>query len=197
MSAPAFERADDRRGARRLRRDATGPVWNLTMAFPIGEGRADDVRAHLAGIEGPGPFAALPSVHSARLVVLARRPARRAPPPATVPLAPARLVFGVSVDAGVAVLAAELAAAASPLLGTAFAACPGFPGWSDAAALTRWLDEHRLAAEISFATVAAPVADIGRALARRDALARLLARRPSLDAAGLRRAFAADVVSAR
>ncbi len=114
-----------------------------------------------------------------------------------MPLAPARLVFGVSVDAGVAVLAAELVAAASPVLATAFAACPGFPGWSDAAALTRWLDEHRLPAEISFATVAAPAADIGRALARRDALAALVARRPSLDAAGLRQAFADDVVGGR
>ena len=183
--------------SRRLRRDATGPVWNLTMAFRIAEGRADAVREHLAGIEGSGPFAALPSVHSARLVVLTRQPARRDPPPATVPLAPARLVFGVSVDAGVAVLAAELAAAASPVLATTFAACPGFPGWSDAAALARWLEEHRLPAEISFATVAAPAADIGRALRRRDALAALVARRRSLDAAGLRRAFADDVVADR
>ena len=178
--------------------DATGPVWNLTMAFPIAEGRADAVREHLAGIEGTGPFAALPSVHSARLVVLARQPARRDPPPATVPLAPARLVFGVSVDAGVAVLAAELAAAASPVLATAFAACPGFPG------LVR---RGRPSPGGSRSTGCRPRSpsppsprprptSAGRS-ARRDALAALVARRRSLDAAGLRRAFADDVVAGR
>jgi hypothetical protein len=159
------------------------------MLLPVAVERRDELSGALARLASGRPFAAAPSVHLARLVVLDTVPARRRPPPATVPLHPARLLFGVSVDGGLPVLVDELLPARAATLAPVFGCCTGCPGLGDKDAFLGWLDAHRAPAAISFATSTAPMARVRRALARQAGLRQLVIRAGALSPAELREAF--------
>lgn len=159
------------------------------MLFAIRPDLRRDLSLRLAGFRRGSPFAAAPSVHMARLAIIDAAPARCQPPPATVPLNPARLLFGASVDGGLRVLVDELLPERASALDDVFTCCAGSPGLTDASVFLDWLEEHRLPAAISFATVAATAARTRRALRRQQRLSSLVARAVALTPAELRREF--------
>ena len=168
--------------------DRTGVTRHLTAVFEVESAGAASLQMTLGSLGSPGPFAAMPMVRHARLVVLdglpgdARRNWRIRPRPPV-----AYLLFSAAYEGELEPFVAALVTSFGDRMGAVFGRCVGFPADPAASAeISAFVRRHLQEGLITFSTYRGSLADIRRALALRDALVALVADAPGLDAAGLR-----------
>ena len=173
--------------------DRTGVTRHLTAVFEVEPAEAASLQMVLGSLGSPGPFAAMPMVRHARLVVLdglpddARRNWRVRPRPPV-----AYLLFSAAYEGELEPFVAALVTSFGDRMAAVFGRCVGFPAEPSASAaasaaeITAFLRRHLHKGLITFSTYRGSLADIRRALALRDALVALVADAPGLDVAGLR-----------
>lgn len=169
--------------------DRTGVTRHLTAVFEVESAEAASLQMVLGSLGSPGPFAAMPMVRHARLVVLdglpgdARRNWRIRPRPPV-----AYLLFSAAFEGELESFVAALVTAFGDRMAVVFGRCVGFPDAPSAspAEVTAFLRRHLQKGLITFSTYRGSLADIRRALALRDALVAMVADAPGLDAAALR-----------
>ena len=171
--------------------DRTGATRHLTAVFEVESAEAASLQMTLGSLGSPGPFAAMPMVRHARLVVLdglpgdARRNWRIRPRPPV-----AYLLFSAAYEGELEPFVAALVTSFGDRMAAVFGRCVGFPAEPSASAsaaeITAFLRRHLHKGLITFSTYRGSLADIRRALALRDALVALVADAPGFDVAGLR-----------
>ena len=169
--------------------DRTGVTRHLTAVIEVESAEAASLQMTHGSLGSPGPFAAMPMVRHARLVVLdglpgdARRNWRIRPRPPV-----AYLLFSAAYDGELEPFVAALVTSFDDRMAAVFGRCVGFPAEPSASAaeIAAFLRRHLHKGLITFSTSRGSLADIRRALALRDVLVALVADAPGFDVAGLR-----------
>lgn len=157
--------------------------YALTVLSPIigghtrGEVHSTLIRTALAGIEQGerSPFAAIDTLHVARLVVL--DDVRNQGYPAREDhLQSKYLVFVADFDGELAPFLAALVSRAGEFVTSVWQHCEGFPGIADLAGFTRYIEQCQITTTFGFGAYAeTPLSDVLRALDSQRRLIRFLA----------------------
>lgn len=174
-----------------MSRNVSGQAYALSVLTPILDGHADDLRAHLEGLEegAASPLARVPGTHIARWVVIDDVIYQGAGQRKRDTLTP-RLLFSSNFDGE---LGAYLEGLRTGMAGDADAIwshCRGYPGHADGPAFAAWMHAHVLEAALFFAAYGGMTVDqVNSNLERRRRLLDLVLDGQGLPPADLKARF--------
>ena len=176
-----------------------GTAYLLMVLTPIRPGEQDALQAYLEGLRASGadrrsPLARLPRTHVGRWLILDDMPHDPAAPHdhLDLPYLLFTSAFDGDLDSYLDELVHELAGEAQEIWGR----CVGCPDSARGPALKRYLKHNQLDAGFFFAAYPqATVADVTRALDKRERLIAFAVRAQGMPAAELQRAFVAEFAS--
>jgi hypothetical protein len=180
-----------------------GQAYLLMVLTPIRPGEEDALRAYLEGLRGSGdgdgahersPLARLARTHVARWLILTDMPHDPAAPHDHLDLP--YLLFTSAFDGGLESYLDELAHELAGEAGEIWGRCVGCPQPASGAALKRYLKHNQLDAGFFFAAYPqSTVADVRRALDKRERLIAFTLRTQGMAPAELQKAFVEEFAS--
>ena len=173
-----------------------GKAYLLMVLTPIRPGEEDALRACLEGLRkrGPSPLARLARTHVGRWLILPDLPHDPAAPHDHLDLP--YLLFTAAFDGDRDSYLDELVHELGDVAGEIWGRCVGCPDPARGPALKRYLEHNQLDAGFFFgAYPQATVADVTRALDKRERLIAFTLRTQGMAAAELQQAFVAEFAS--
>jgi hypothetical protein len=133
-------------------RNVSGQAYALSVLTPILDGHADELRAHLEGLEegAASPLARVPGTHIARWVVIDDVIYQGAGQRKRDTLTP-RLLFSSNFDGEVGAYLEGLRTGMAGDADAIWSHCRGYPGHADGPAFAAWMQAHVLEAALFFA----------------------------------------------
>jgi hypothetical protein len=133
-------------------RNVSGQAYALSVLTPILDGHADELRAHLEGLEegAASPLARVPGTHIARWVVIDDVIYQGAGQRKRDTLTP-RLLFSSNFDGEVGAYLEGLRTGMAGDADAIWSHCRGYPGHGDGPAFAAWMRAHMLEAALFFA----------------------------------------------
>jgi hypothetical protein len=180
-----------------------GSAYLLMVLTPIGPGEEDALRAYLEGLRGAGdgdgdgersPLARLERTHVGRWLILTDMPHDPAAPHDHLDLP--YLLFTSAFDGDLESYLDELVHELAGEAGEIWGRCVGCPQPASGASLKRYLKHNQLDAGFFFAAYPqSTVADVRRALDKRERLIAFTLRTQGMAPAELQRAFVEEFAS--
>ena len=135
-----------------MSRNVSGQAYALSVLTPILDGHADELRAHLEGLEegAASPLARVPGTHIARWVVIDDVIYQGAGQRKRDTLTP-RLLFSSNFDGEVGAYLEGLRTGMAGDADAIWSHCRGYPGHADGPAFAAWMHAHVLEAALFFA----------------------------------------------
>ena len=176
-----------------------GQAYSLTVLAPIRPGHEQGLREAIAGLDrdGPGPFALVPTVHFARLVIIDRLPHEGPPRRRQTPRVQ-HLLFSSVFDGDPDRHLDELCRLMPDALDAVFAHCLGapLPAGEDPRAFRGWIRRHQIETAAFFAPYGeATVAQVRASLALRERIASFAVRTQYAPGERLREQFERELRS--
>jgi len=165
-------------------------AYFLMVLTPIRPGEEDALRAFLEDLrkEGPSPLARLPRTHIGRWLILPDMP--HDPAAMADHLDMPYLLFTSAFDGDLGTYLDELVDALQPEAGEIWGRCVGCPQPAAGGALKRYLEHNQLDSGFFFAAYGdSTVADVRRALDKRERLIAFTLRTQGMPAAALQQEF--------
>jgi len=133
-------------------RNVSGQAYALSVLTPILDGHADELRAHLEGLEegAASPLARVPGTHIARWVVIDDVIYQGAGQRKRDTLTP-RLLFSSNFDGEMGAYLEGLRTGMAGDADAIWSHCRGYPGHADGPAFAAWMHAHVLEAALFFA----------------------------------------------
>jgi hypothetical protein len=177
-----------------------GQAYALLAIVPIRAGHKAPLRRRLAalGRDGPSPFARVPAIHFARLVILDRLP-HEGPPRLRQVLHQQHLLFSSVSDGGRDRLVDQLCRRMPDTLDAVFDHCDGapHPPSADPQAFGDWIGRHQLDTAAFFAPYGdATVDEVRASLALRERIAEFAVRMQYAPARQLQAEFERELAEA-
>jgi len=172
-------------------RNVSGQAYALSVLTPILDGHADDLRAHLEGLEegAASPLARVPGTHIARWVVIDDVIYQGAGQRKRDTLTP-RLLFSSNFDGELGAYLERLRTGMAGDADAIWSHCRGYPGHADGPAFAAWMHAHVLEAALFFAAYGGMTVDqVNSNLERRRRLLDLVLDGQGLPPADLKARF--------
>ena len=172
--------------------NVAGRTYALMVITPVREGEADALQAYLDALpRGPdSPLARLAHTHMARLLIVPDMPFPPERPDLADPLGGPYLLFTATFDGSLDRYLGELAEALAPEAEEIWGRCLGCPRPAAGAALKAYIGRNQLQSGVVFAAYGdASVADVRRALDKRERLQDFVIRAQDMTPAKRRKAF--------
>jgi hypothetical protein len=172
-------------------RNVSGQAYALSVLTPILDGHADELRAHLEGLEegAASPLARVPGTHIARWVVIDDVIYQGAGQRKRDTLTP-RLLFSSNFDGEVGAYLEGLRTGMAGDADAIWSHCRGYPGHADGPAFAAWMHAHVLEAALFFAAYGGMTVDqVNSNLERRRRLLDLVLDGQGLPPADLKARF--------